>query len=239
MHLAVDDPGDDLRLADGQLEALAAHDLDEDRQLQLAAALDLPGVGALGGQHADRDVADQLGVEAALHQPRGELLAALAGQRRGVDADRHRDAGLVDGDDRQRPRVLGVGEGLADRDLGDAGDRDDVAGAGLLGGHPLERLGHQQLGDLDPLDRAVGAAPGDRLALADLALVDPAQREAAEVGRRVEVGHVRLQRRLVVVRRGRARPTRIVSNSGSRSLLSGIAPSSGRFSDARPALAEQ
>ena len=42
------DAGDDLRLADGELEALAAHDLDEDRELQLAAALDLPGVGALG-----------------------------------------------------------------------------------------------------------------------------------------------------------------------------------------------
>ena len=37
-----------LRLADGQLEALAAHHLDQDRELQLAAALHLPGVGALG-----------------------------------------------------------------------------------------------------------------------------------------------------------------------------------------------
>ena len=47
-QLAVDLPGDDLRLADGQLEALAAHQLDEDRQRQLAAALDLPHVRALG-----------------------------------------------------------------------------------------------------------------------------------------------------------------------------------------------
>ena len=58
---AVDLADDDLRLADGQLEALAAHDLDEDRELQLAAALDLPGVRALGVEHADRDVADRLG----------------------------------------------------------------------------------------------------------------------------------------------------------------------------------
>ena len=47
---AVDEPGDDLGLADGELEALAAHLLDEDGQGQLAAPLDLPGVGALGGQ---------------------------------------------------------------------------------------------------------------------------------------------------------------------------------------------
>ena len=129
VQLAVDQPGDDLRLADGQLEAFAAHDLDEDRELQLAAALHLPGVRALGRQHPDRDVADELGVEPVLHQPRGELLAALAGQRRGVDADGHRDARLVDRDDRQRPRVVGVGDRLADRDLRDARDRDDVARA--------------------------------------------------------------------------------------------------------------
>jgi hypothetical protein len=61
VQLAVDLAGDDLRLADGELEALAAHDLDEDRELQLAAALHLPGVGPLGGQHAERDVADELG----------------------------------------------------------------------------------------------------------------------------------------------------------------------------------
>ncbi len=74
--------------------------------------------------------------------------------------------GLVDRDDRQRARVVGVGERLADRDLGDAGDGDDVARPGLLDRHPVERLGAEQLGHLDPLDAAVLAAPRDRLALA-------------------------------------------------------------------------
>ena len=46
--LAVDLARDDLRLADRQLEALAAHQLDEHRERQLAATLDLPHVGALG-----------------------------------------------------------------------------------------------------------------------------------------------------------------------------------------------
>ena len=41
----------------------------------------------------------------------------------------------------------------------------------------------QQLGDLDPLDRAVAAAPGDLLALADsVPGVHPAQRDPAQVG---------------------------------------------------------
>ncbi len=44
------------------------------------------------------------------------------------------------------------------------------------------------------LDRAVDLAPRDVLALRDRAFLDPAQREAAEVGGRVEVGDERLER---------------------------------------------
>ena len=43
--LAVDLFGQHLRLADRELESLAPHQLDEDRELQLAAALHLPRVG--------------------------------------------------------------------------------------------------------------------------------------------------------------------------------------------------
>ena len=61
-------------------------------------------------------------------------------------------------------RVVGVGERLADRHLGQAGDGDDLARAGLVGVGAVERLGDVQLGHLDALDLAVGAAPGDLLA---------------------------------------------------------------------------
>ena len=70
-----------LGLADGQLEALPAHQLDEYGQGELAAALNFPGVRPLRGQHPDRNVADELGVETALQQPGCELGALLAGQR--------------------------------------------------------------------------------------------------------------------------------------------------------------
>ena len=78
---AVDLAGDDLRLAGGQLEALAAHHLEQDDELQLAAALDLPGVGALGVVDPDRDVADQLLLEAVVDLAGGQLVAVPAGQR--------------------------------------------------------------------------------------------------------------------------------------------------------------
>ena len=84
--------GDDLRLADRELEALAPHLLDQDGELQLAAALHLPGVGAIAVEHAQRDVADELLVEAVAHLARGQQLAVEARERRGVDADHHRQA---------------------------------------------------------------------------------------------------------------------------------------------------
>ena len=58
--LAVDLLREHLGLADGELEALAAHQLDEHGELQLASALHLPGVRAQGGEDAQRDVADEL-----------------------------------------------------------------------------------------------------------------------------------------------------------------------------------
>ncbi len=99
VQLAVDLLRDHLRLADGELEALAAHLLDEDRQGELAAALHLPGVGAADVDDLERDVADELAVEAVLDHARGELVALdLADERRGVGADGHRDRGVVDVD---------------------------------------------------------------------------------------------------------------------------------------------
>ena len=63
---------DDARLADGELEALAAHRLDQDAELQLAAAGDLEGVLVLALGDLQRDVALRLAQEpladdAALH----------------------------------------------------------------------------------------------------------------------------------------------------------------------------
>src|SRR6478752_566246 len=204
VDLAVDLARDDLRLADGQLVALAAHLLDEDGERELTTALDLPGVRTLRVEDAQRHVADELLVEAVLDHAGRDLRAAhLADHRARVGADGHRDGRLVDGDERQRDRVLGVGEGLADRDLGDARDGDDVTGAGLLRRLALEGLGHEQLGDLDALLRAVVTAPHDLLPLLDRAVEDTEQGETAEEVGGVEVGDMRLERGLVVVgRRG-------------------------------------
>ena len=196
---AVDLAREHLGLADRQLEALAAHDLDQHRELQLAAALHLPDLRLGGGADPQGDVADELLLEPGDEGARGHLVALGAGQRRGVDSERHRQRRLVDDAHRQRPRVVEVGDRLADRHLGQAGERDDLAGARLVGGDAVERLGHVELGHAGGLDRPVGAAPGDLLALADRPVQDAQQRQAADVGRGVEVRDERLQRVVGVV----------------------------------------
>ena len=74
VQLAVYSLGDDLRLANGELESLAPHLLDEDGQLQFAAALHLPHVGAVGVGHLDRHVSDEFLVETSLEKTSGELV---------------------------------------------------------------------------------------------------------------------------------------------------------------------
>ena len=203
VQLPVDLARDDLRLADGELEPLAAHQLDEHGELELAATLHLPGVGALGGEHAQRHVADELLVEPRLHHARRQAVSVLARERGRVDPDRHRQARLVDPDHRERPRVVRIGEGLADGHVGEARDGDQLAGTGLGGVDPVERLGHVQLRDLRPLDAPVGAAPRDLLAVPDRPLADPAEREPADVRGGVEVRDVCLKRVALRVRGSR------------------------------------
>jgi hypothetical protein len=80
--LAVDLLGDHARLADRELEPLAAHRLEEDAEVEHAAAADLPGVGALGALDLHRDVAAQLPLEPLAQVARRDELAFPADERR-------------------------------------------------------------------------------------------------------------------------------------------------------------
>ena len=207
MKFPVDGAGDDLRLADRQLEALAAHLLDEYGQRQLTPALHFPGIRAADVDHPDRDVADQFSVQSRLDHACGQFVARhLAGQRRGIGADGHRDRRLIDGDARQCVRVLGISEGVSDHDLRHARDGDDVAGDRLVGRGAVHTFGGEKFGDLGAGDNRKSvhlAHPGHLLALAQSAVVDPDECQAAEERRCVQVGDQRLQWRFRVALRRR------------------------------------
>ena len=206
LRLPVHRAQDHLRPAHLELEPLAPHLLDQDGQLKLAAATDLERVCGLGRVDLDRDVAEHLAVESGLDLAARHIAAVLAGERRGVHAQGHAQRRRVDVQAWQRPRVSGVGDGVADRDLGDTRQRHDVAGAGLGHVDPLDaaRRGEARHGSVQGhgapgLDRAVGtlrllAHDGDPLAGLDRAAPDAPDRHAPHVVVGGQVGDEELKR---------------------------------------------
>ena len=194
----------DPRLGHRELVAFAAHVLEQDRQVQLAAARDFEHAVFVGVAHLQRDIGLQLAVEPVADLPARDELAFAAGERRVVDAEVHRQGRLVDFEHRQRQRGFDVGQRHADADAFDAVDQHDVAGAGFGGLLALEAFELQHLIDARVERRAVGAAV-DRDVLHRLqgALIDAPDADPADVGRIVERADLQLQRvgRAAFVRR--------------------------------------
>ena len=201
--LAVDLLRQHLRLADRQLEALAAHQLDEHRELQLAAALHLPRVRALRSgaraarrcRRAPRRAAPSPGSRSAASPSvpaSGHVLMPIVTERLGSSTV-----------------VTGSGRGSSGSAIvspivtsGRPASATISPGPGLVGGHAVERLGDVELGDARVLDRR--RRRGTTRSAAPCAACRGGSRSSASrptYGRRVEVRDERLQRMLGVVRR--------------------------------------
>ena len=195
---------DDFGTPHGELEALAAHGLDEDGQLELAPALDQEGVVASGVLDAYGHVAQGLLGQTLLDDAALEELALAAGQGRGVDAKAHGDRRLVHGDAGKRRRIFARADGVADGDVLDAGQHDHVAWLHLVHlaqGYALVDL---ELGGAQGPGLAVGADAVEGLVAVHRAVHDPAHGEAAEVVGVVEVGDEHLEGLVrIVVRSGK------------------------------------
>ena len=133
-------------------------------------------------------------------------LPSRPGERRGVDPERHAQRRRVDVEARQRARIGGIGERVADRHLGQAGDADDVAGAGLLDVDAVDAVRGLEAGHgagqghrparLDGARRVVGLLADDRDPLAgpDRPVPDPPDRHPADVLVGRQVGDQQLER---------------------------------------------
>ncbi len=138
--------GQDAGTADGELEALAAHLLDQHAELEFAAARDLERLGLVAVGHLDGDVALGLPEQAVADLAGGDLLAFAAGQRAVVDAEGHRQGRRIDRDGGERGGQFRGADGVGDGGLAEAGDGDDVAGFRLLHRHAIQAAERQQLG---------------------------------------------------------------------------------------------
>ena len=144
----------DARARHRELEAFAAHGLDQDRELQFAAAGDFHRILVGGLDHAQRDVAFGLLQQAVADHAARHLVAFGAGERRVVDDERHRHGRRIDRLRLDRGLDGRIAEGVGDGALGEAGDGDDVAGFGFLDRRALEAAEGEDLGDAAGLDRS-------------------------------------------------------------------------------------
>ncbi len=130
LHLpAVDLARHDLGARDLQLEALAPHHLDQDATAAARRARRPSSARATSVSSTRIDTLPSSSFASRSRMLRDVTYWPVAARhRRRVDAEDHRHGRFVDRDRRDRQALLGVGNRLADRDVLDAGQADDVAG---------------------------------------------------------------------------------------------------------------
>ncbi|CCV04643.1 hypothetical protein MESS2_1340046 [Mesorhizobium metallidurans STM 2683] len=174
---------DDARPRHGDLEALAAHRLDQHGQLQFAAAGDEEGI--LVGRFLDlqRDIALGFAQQAVADDAAGHLVAFGAGQRAVVDQERHGHRRRIDRLRMQRLAHGRVAERVCDRAFRQAGDGDDIARLRFVDRLALEPAEGEDLRDTAGFDLgAVMVQHLDRLVGFQRAALDAAGDDAAEEG---------------------------------------------------------
>src|SRR5205823_5716557 len=108
------------------------HHLDQNCELQFAASRNLELIGRSGFFDANGDVAEHFSIETFFDLTGSYELTLSARERRIVDAEDHRDCWLIDSYYRQRLRIVRRGNRLANVDVLDTRERDDLAYARTL-----------------------------------------------------------------------------------------------------------
>ena len=122
---------EDFRLADREFITFPAHVLDQDGEVELAAAGYFEAVGIVHLFHPEADVRVQFAEQAVAQMAGGHVFAFLSGEGAVIYDELHGDGRLGDLLERDRIRMIGGAEGIADGNVGDAGDGHDGTDAGF------------------------------------------------------------------------------------------------------------
>ena len=125
----------------------------------------------------------------------GDELAVASGKRGVIDREGHLDGRRADLDKRQRLHTVGVADRLADRDVLDAGNTDDVADRGGFGCDALKSVNLIDIDDLSLIGVLVAVIIGDHdlLILPDGAALNASDRDASDIFVVIDGGNEHLQ----------------------------------------------
>ena len=164
--------------------------------MHLATAHDTERIGGGRVLHLQSDVLQQLLLQAVTDLAAGDELALTASQGAVVDGKGHLDGRVVDLDEGQRLHLGGAAQGVADGDVGQAGECDDIACGDVVAGLTAVGLEVIQLGQA-AAHLQVGVVPvadDDFLAHLGHAVLDAADADAAHELVVVHGGHQHLER---------------------------------------------
>ena len=211
--------GDDVGPRHLQLVAFAPHHLDENGQLQLAAADHLhlfrrcpcPRLAATRCRAARESSRSRRFRDVTYWPSRPAIGDVLTPKI--IDT-----VGSSTGMRGMATRCSGLGDRLADRDVLDAGETDDVAGGRLLDLHALQAVEHEQLGDPCLLGAPVELQHRHRVVQADRAVEDARRSRSGRGSRSHRDWRPASEAATARSPRGGGTCSTIASNSGPRSL---------------------
>ena len=190
---AVDLAFNDFRLANGELEALAAHVLEKHAEVEQAATRHMEFVGRIAWCHAQRNIGFKLAVEALADLAAGDKLAFATTKRTVVDTKDHVQRRLIDLDPLHRNRIVDIAKRVSDIDLAESFDRAEIASGNLAHLSARKTFETIDLEHANLADAAVGAADRNLRAAPENAAVDATDGDASDIVAPSKVGHEHLQ----------------------------------------------
>ena len=181
VQLAVDGLEDDLRPADSDFIALSAHVFQQDGEMELSSSGNAEGIGRPGSFHLETDVGLQFPLQTLLDVAAGDVLAGTSLERRSVDHEVHGQGRLFDIDLRKWIIDPFRSDRIADLDILDPADHDDVSALCLTYSRALETLVVVQVRDLAVFLFIIVVADGNHFVLPDDAGVDSSHADPADV----------------------------------------------------------
>ena len=190
---AFDTLEDDFRTGNTDLVAFTAHILQEDRKMQLAAAGYLEGIGGIGLFNTQTDIDFQFLLKTFADVTGSDIFAALSLEGRCVDHEVHRHRRLFDRDLRHRFNVFAA-DRIADLDILDTGDQNDIAALRFIDRGTLQTLIVEEIGDLAVFLLAVGIHDFDVFVGFDDTAVNTADTDTSDIVVICQSGYLHFQR---------------------------------------------